>query len=420
MSQIKLIGIPPPLWLADPSVCSDWARPLQQQLQEWKLRERRIAKGVNLANERVRYTQACSQVETTAASLSDDLRGAAGDPLAWERCWRQERLPSITLSAEFLDVLAKRHWELQQSGQQDPRLAKSITSPEMVATRARVLLQGTSEIPAALQKWKECADLLMSAGWGLIEAPLPEETPREPRRILPAARSVPEIKYERREDLFVMEKFLRRGLSTFQANEERLRQEVRSALLTRGRVNVQNQGHEITTTVLGEFVMAETNEPAALVRVAYRDNSEARPFPLRCLPPPQLGLNRDILPIALMSMRHLELDAKVFAVWFRNLEGSGKGLTADSDERLYDLSVARLAELKAAYRDRPLKIHLFHTGLEPAVIGFYRAFVESLLGEPDREPWAIVEPRYARNGGVYESGMTWPATPVLPAANPDP
>ena len=34
MSQIKLIGIPPPLWLADPSVCSDWARPLQQQLQE--------------------------------------------------------------------------------------------------------------------------------------------------------------------------------------------------------------------------------------------------------------------------------------------------------------------------------------------------------------------------------------------------
>jgi len=420
MSHTKVIGIPQSLWLADPNLCVAWARPLQQQLQEWKVLERRVAKGVNLANERGRYTQTCEQVEATAASLAGDLGQACGAWAAWERCWQEERLPSITLPSQYLDTLAKRHWELQVVGKMDPRLGKSITSPELLATRARLVMEAATAESPVMQQWKRCSELLTRAGWGLVESPLSDEAAGEPRHVRPAPVPMLEIDYQSRDDLFVMEKFLRQGLSTYKANQQRLRHEVRLALSNRSRVNAQNQGHEITTTILSEFVMAQKGEPVAYVRIGYRDGSEARPFPLRCLRAPKVNADKRLsLSIALMSMRHLELDDEVKAVWFRNLEGSGRGTTAESDERLYELSVARLAELESAYGNQLLAIRLFHTGLEPAIIGFYRALVESLLAEPDREPWVIVQPCYFRRNG-FELGTAWPNTPAAPVANAAP
>ena len=55
----------------------------------------------------------------------------------------------------------------------------------------------------------------------------------------------------------------------------------------------------------------------------YADGSEAKPFPLFCLPratKASKAKETNPLKISLMSMRHLELDPEIDFCWFRNRE----------------------------------------------------------------------------------------------------
>jgi len=411
MSRLNLIGVPGAFWQAAPALAEPSHRALQISLCEWRVLERRLAKTVNLQLERPRYTVCCEQVELQAAVLASQVASSIADLGAAQlRQVASGGLPALQLPADYLDWLNATHVMQAATGAIDPSLGRSIFSPEQVA-RASAPTAGPN--PPAVVDRQQFVQLLADEGWGLVECPADLQPDLATARTSRAQAVVEaDVIYDRRDDLFIMERYLRRGLSWGEANLARLREQVRLALPQRGRFYVQNQGHEATTRVLCEFVQAASPAPPSAVRIVYRDGSEGRPFPMRCLRPATLPRERRFdLPIALMSMRHLELDWHVQGVWFRNMEGSGGSSTAEDDERLYELSVERLSELRQAFEGRPLWLRLFHTGLETAIIGFYRALVESLLpdAQAGREPWIVVQPSYFRKEGTFDTGPTWPA-----------
>lgn len=414
MSHSIYCAAPSELWNPDSDVRTGPLKELQLALEECQVLERRLLKGVNIRVERGRYAVCCERIESLAHMLRRDIRSPGTSVEALTSIWSKGELPALNWSVDYTDLLAKVYVEQGRLNAIEADLFKTIVPPSKIPRQcARLEELAGQESNEALIAPIQALRLLKSLGWGLIE--VHSATPRgmqPPRQMQPEVVINAEIVYKGRDELFIMERFLRQGLNWGRANEERLREEVRLALQCRRPVNVQNQGHEVTTRVLSEFVMAVPSQAPGSIPILYRDGSEAKPFPLRRLKPPTIGADqRTRLPIALMSMRHIELDWQVHAAWFRNVEGSGGETMAEDDRRLYEISLARLAELKAAYDGRPLWIQLFHTGLETAIIGFYRALVESLIEDvvAEREPWVIVEPTYY-DGVHYRVGRSWPTT----------
>jgi hypothetical protein len=149
-------------------------------------------------------------------------------------------------------------------------------------------------------------------------------------------------------------------------------------------INPSGVHNRAITQVLREFVVAAP--PNRLdVPVVYRDGSEAaNPFPLRSL---ELG---DELPdrvdqelhLALLSIRHTEMDPVVDGAWLRNAEVSRPRPAALTDDFVYETSLTQLRALSEEGR-RSLVLHIYQTGLETAVVGFYRAVVAFQLEHPD-------------------------------------
>lgn len=147
------------------------------------------------------------------------------------------------------------------------------------------------------------------------------------------------------------------------------------------------------------------------VPVEYRDGSRsANPFPLRCLPLAEKvnGVFDLELKFALLSIRHTEMDAAVDGAWLRNAEISRPRPAALTDDLVFDISCAQLAELTDSGRRR-VRIEMYQTGLETAVVGFYRAVTHHLLRHPDT---LAVEPMYfagdgKRTGAPFKRGTPW-------------
>ena len=190
-----------------------------------------------------------------------------------------------------------------------------------------------------------------------------------------------------------------------------LRSKIEKALKTNGEVNFSNQPHSVIADVLNEFVYkSDPNEPEKHIRVIYMDGSEAEPFPLRCLatPPkyPEPGMELTPLKTSLISMRHLEMDERVDFAWFRNRMVSVARPFAETDAYCTE----RTMELLDGINDQWLHIHLYQTGLETAVVGFYRGLVKVLKTlRNDRDAPAIrVEPFYFnRKDNDYRPGRVW-------------
>lgn len=154
------------------------------------------------------------------------------------------------------------------------------------------------------------------------------------------------------------------------------------------------------TEGLREFVEADSG-PRRDARVVYRDGSEARRFPLRAMQlseevPPEWPVVR----VALMSLRHPEMDCDIDAALLRNRDISVARPTAETDEHAYSLS---LAQLKAIAACGPRVIHLYQVGLEPAIIGFYRAVTDLLV---DGVTPIVVVPMFHERKS-YAPGKPW-------------
>jgi hypothetical protein len=122
------------------------------------------------------------------------------------------------------------------------------------------------------------------------------------------------------------------------------------------------------------------------VPVVYRDGSKAeREFPFHCLDltdrlrdPAELDLE---LRLTLLSIRHTEMDPVVDGAWLRNAEVSRPRPAAQTDDFVYHASIRQLESLTGRGAGK-VRLHIFQTGLETAVVGFYRAVTEFLMEHP--------------------------------------
>lgn len=156
--------------------------------------------------------------------------------------------------------------------------------------------------------------------------------------------------------------------------------------------------HIQITQALRAYLHRDDRAPFSLTLI-HKDGSVSDPIALARLPLRERPTPEVEIALGLNSCRHFELDLEVDFYLLRNMEFDRQSQTSflDQERAAYD----RGRELLACYAGNPLKIALHHTGLEPAVIGFYRAAIDVLLeGEK-----LIVTPKFFP--GAEEAESWW-------------
>jgi hypothetical protein len=181
--------------------------------------------------------------------------------------------------------------------------------------------------------------------------------------------------------------------------------------------------NRVLTEVLREYVERRGRPPVS-VPVVYRDGSRASAdFPLHVLDlASEVSPDADavaggtwVLRLALLSIRHTEMDAVVDGAWLRNADVSKPRRAAETDDYVYHRSARQFDEITCGGQRR-VRLYVFQTGLETAVVGFLRAVVEFLADHPGRLEvipmfFAKTSPtnRESADGGFagYEQGNVW-------------
>ncbi len=377
--------------------------------------EKRIAKEVNLENEYGRYTLCCQRLEQEIV-LSGRLKVVdSADEVSTGL--RSNRFPAITLDPGYLDLVG------QTVDQPAPeRLGASFFPPAQVGAHRVAFAQwlqqqGLAQLQAAQQR---LAFFLAAerAGCGVVELQSSFHMPSQSQTLEPN-HTHQSIERPSEQDQFIhVPEFARSGDGTepFGHRKKRLaatlRSQIREALRTGEPVGFGNEAqHDVIAEVFNELVFVPQGQPVQQLplRVAYADGSEAQLFPLFCLPriaAHQPSISTTPLRVALMSMRHLELDPEIDFCWFRNRDVSRTRTLAETDQFCFDTTMAQLRDSLAS---GDLVIHLYHTGFEPAVIGFYRGVVQTLVKLRARQSKTtlVVVPFYYRGGTAYQPGTVW-------------
>jgi hypothetical protein len=180
-----------------------------------------------------------------------------------------------------------------------------------------------------------------------------------------------------------------RQLTGTSAVAERFRQQLQAAVDSVPDAAMMPSGvsNRALTEGLRSFVTQEG--PPLSVDVIYRDGSVGPRFPLRCLKFVEtIPTGWRTFHFAMLSIRHTEMDVVVDGAWFRNTDISRPRPAGDTDRIAYELSCKQLSRL---CKDGPALLYFYQTGLDAAVVGFYRAVVSQLLSE--QRNLAVV-PRY--------------------------
>lgn len=437
MSSFLLFAVPCERWTDAPrKTPPDSDELLREQLCEARSIRARITSGVNLESERERFASAMSRIE---GALLGRLASAPGDTLRaeWDVASLQGvldagNLPVLELDEGYLHLQVAA--ELARAKKRTPGISEpaeplalgasvfeaSQLSDHLSACDAELAALGDSLPAVALEASKRRAGFLRMTqemgSVGIVEVQLPLSNhgaiqPAVERTsttatvvIVPPADSFED--YDPSERRSRREQMVQRLDKEVAAAVDQFRRDGRG-----GKVNASNQPHEVTTDVLGCWVRAG-GDPSR-VRIVYSDGSEAAPFPLCCLggrAKPE-GEPR-VFKAALMSMRHLDIDRIVDFAWYRNREVSQTRSLAESDEFCFHESLAQLRRLyeMAARIDQPIRLEIYHTGFEPASMGFYRAVTAVLTAAANfHAGWAagpppqlIVAPFYYRGGTYYE------------------
>lgn len=200
------------------------------------------------------------------------------------------------------------------------------------------------------------------------------------------------------------------------AVEERFRSQITAAIAGGSGAAISPSGisNRVVTQVLRESVHSDHESGPIRVPVEYRDGSRsANPMALRSLvltdtlPPFDIELR-----FALLSIRHTEMDATVHGAWLRNSEISQHRRHAETDDLVYEISREQL-DVLTQRGNRRLRLYLYQTGLQPAVMGFYKALTDHMVQHPSS---VAVQPMFfaqqGASGGNAESapfrkGLPW-------------
>lgn len=194
------------------------------------------------------------------------------------------------------------------------------------------------------------------------------------------------------------------------AEVENLSQAIEFALKQKTPVNMNNPFHPEITKALREFSFKQAGEDRdEHLRIVYGDGSEAEPFPLFQLD--EINCNETAenteyseLHVSLISMRHLEQDTFVNMAWFNNQQASRPQKFAETEKYCSEVTIAQLNELR-----KPVKIHLYQTGLQPAIVGFFRGLVMWKINNPEipRQELVVIPKFYNSKNDSYEDGKAW-------------
>ncbi len=172
------------------------------------------------------------------------------------------------------------------------------------------------------------------------------------------------------------------GARGARAVQERFEAQIESALDGRGgSLSPSDIQNAILTETLRTYVGVHGKRID--LPVEYRDGSRSRhPFPLRSLSLADAPLeDADELRFALLSIRHTEMDAVIDGAFLRNAEISQPRPAADTDDLVFEISREQLCALTDDGAT-PVHLQIYQTGLDTAIVGFYRAVVCHLLEHP--------------------------------------
>lgn len=193
-----------------------------------------------------------------------------------------------------------------------------------------------------------------------------------------------------------------KGNKGIAAVAERWDQQLAWAIDLNGALVPSGVSNRVLTEGLRKYVDIKNVKRSGTARVVYRDGSEAKPFPIG-----QLSLTKNraekapVFRVTLLSMRHPEMDAIVDAAWLRNRDISQVRPMSETDNLVYEISKRQLEQI-ASRGSRIVK--LYQTGLEPAIIGFYRALAEHIAIHLNP---ISVEPYYYSKSRGFEEGTVW-------------
>lgn len=373
--------------------------------------ERRMSKGVNLSTEHNRYAATCEQLEQ--AVLSSKRLRQVSDQTEFEELLKNDCIPMLMLPSDYITVLTA----LDEPG--PDRLGASFFPPDMVPDYLEAVKQWASgqrpeERPTTAHllfyKWAQLN------GCGVVEVQsgyLEEGVSVE----LSSVQTAPSDAYLGRGDKVDQSilDILAANKNSFadSGNKENisnlLRKQIVEALRSGEPVTFGNQAqHDVIAEVLREFVFVPPDKVNRReIRIAYADGSEAEPFPILCLPrpPTDAASGGDPLRVALLSMRHTELDSQVDYYWLRNQEVSRTRTLAETDAYCFTETLSQLDE---ALTLGDLAIDMYQTGFEPAIIGLYRGVVHALLrlAERNHGPKLVLTPRFYRGENTW-IGSVW-------------
>ena len=409
-SSFLLCGVPAELW-GDGDSSSDRFSDLRQLIDDALAIERRLPKEVNLEDERSRYDRYCRLIE----NLVSEQTFLAKDLNEFETIAKGGRFPGILLGEEYLRMLV----ELSRNGTDHPQSAipgigGSLFPPGSVGRHAEAFEQVALESgwwdKATVKLRKEFFDRVRNVNYGVVEIQIPmvrysKEIPDvlsrkisgdQPLKVHPPSAEAEPLSGERRDRI-----------------AQQLRNRISATAGTHEPVNLSNQPHDISTEVLREFVYSEDASTPQQIPVVFADGSRGEPFLISCLGLDRLEKYRHLiarppLRVALISMRHLELDRVVDMSWFRNREASRSRSLSEAEIFCYEFTRDQIREMEAISREaNGLQVHLYHTGFEAAVVGFYRAFVHAARSWEDDFPGILISPRYYRGEEPFEVGSLW-------------
>jgi hypothetical protein len=179
-------------------------------------------------------------------------------------------------------------------------------------------------------------------------------------------------------------------------------------------IDISNATSSTITELLHKYAYRGFSESATQVshtRARYSDGSLGELFSLRALWQRHTTYAPTLkkvtpLRVAMISMRHYDMDSFVDMAWLLNTEvPSSNQPLALAEQFCYDKTRQQLQE---GLRSGPLKLHFYQTGYQPVTIGFFRAVIDELLERESQLPMLEVVPYYySVFKGYYWHGHPW-------------
>jgi len=370
--KISIIPISKKLWERED---------LQSAVEDALGAGRRITKKVNLKHQRKIFSLACSHIEKIAVENGED----------------------------GIELKGKDAYKVITVLKSDEGIVYPFVLPKAMS-RFREHFKG--RLLEHLDKIKD----------GIVVIFLPYQKPFRDPQISPVPFVVkkPNIKFQDLLPVFSLPEDIES--SKYQEYKERAYHQLNKAILSGQPFNASAFSHRVFTELIRDYIpeppisfwcrlinwlLFWRGIKPILLRIIYNDGSEARPFPLFSLSRISQPKDFPIIKVGLMSMRHPEeLDPLVDIYLLRNKEVDRRESCAEQDDISYHRTTQFLLEL---LKDKNrVEIHLYHTGLEPAAVGTYRAIIEILQNYQGR---LVVVPKFPvvkkEEEVSYKSSKPW-------------